>query len=203
MTLTITLNGEPRRVAAGATIASLLADLGLDASKVAVERNLAIAPRSAFGEIALGDGDALEIVHFVGGGEEQRQINAYGADQDMKLAELGEVRLEEALRLVDDRYSYASTRFVSGEEAWSKTMVGFSVTPREFVEIVVNGADQVSVRFEMPTGRTLFGLLPKSVEEEATFRNVTAIKSVVQAFFVGGGQAFVDAFDRLDRANKQ
>ena len=70
MTLSITINGEPRRVAAGSTIAALLGELGLDATKVAVERNLSIAPRSAFGATALADGDNLEIVHFVGGGQE-------------------------------------------------------------------------------------------------------------------------------------
>ena len=68
-TLTITLNGEPRRVAAGSTIAVLLADLALDAAKVAVERNLAIVARSTFAAQPLADGDRLEIVHFVGGGD--------------------------------------------------------------------------------------------------------------------------------------
>jgi len=70
MTLSITINGDARAVAPGTTIAALLLDLGLDASKVAVERNLSIAPRSAFGETLLADDDALEIVHFVGGGQE-------------------------------------------------------------------------------------------------------------------------------------
>ena len=69
MTLHITINGDARTVAPATTIAALLADLGLDASKVAVERNLGIAPRSAFAETLLADGDALEIVHFVGGGQ--------------------------------------------------------------------------------------------------------------------------------------
>ncbi len=68
MTLDITLNGDPRRVAPGATIASLLADLDLDPAKVAVERNLVIVPRSTFAEQTLGAGDKLEVVHFVGGG---------------------------------------------------------------------------------------------------------------------------------------
>ena len=67
--LHITVNGEPRTVAADATIATLLADLGLDAAKVAVEHNLVIAPRSGFSTHALADGDRLEIVHFVGGGQ--------------------------------------------------------------------------------------------------------------------------------------
>jgi thiazole synthase len=66
--LSLTVNGEPRRIAAGASIADLVRSLELNPQKVAVERNGAIAPRSALGEISLGDGDVLEIVHFVGGG---------------------------------------------------------------------------------------------------------------------------------------
>lgn len=68
--LTITLNGDPRRVAAGSSVADLLAQLELPAAKVAVERNLAIVPRSTFADVVLADGDALEIVHFVGGGQD-------------------------------------------------------------------------------------------------------------------------------------
>jgi thiazole synthase len=66
--LTVKLNGEPRRVTAGATIAGMLAELGLNAERVAVERNLEIVPRSTLGEVEVRDGDAFEIVHFVGGG---------------------------------------------------------------------------------------------------------------------------------------
>ena len=68
--ISITLNGDPRRVAVGLTVAGLLAELDLPAAKVAVERNLAIVPRSTFAEVQLADGDALEIVHFVGGGQD-------------------------------------------------------------------------------------------------------------------------------------
>lgn len=67
--LTITLNGDPRRVVEGTSIADLLAQLELPAAKVAVERNLAIVPRSTFADVVLADCDALEIVHFVGGGQ--------------------------------------------------------------------------------------------------------------------------------------
>ncbi len=66
--LSLTVNGEPRRIATGASIADLVRNLELDPLKVAVERNGAIAPRSALGEVLLADGDVLEIVHFVGGG---------------------------------------------------------------------------------------------------------------------------------------
>jgi len=64
----VTINGEPRRVAGGTSLAGLLAEIGLDPTRVAVERNLAIVPRSTFGEVMIADGDAYEIVHFVGGG---------------------------------------------------------------------------------------------------------------------------------------
>jgi thiazole synthase len=66
--LQIVVNGEPRRAAPG-SIADLVRSLDLDPAKVAVERNGDIVPRSMLGEVALADGDALEIVHFVGGGD--------------------------------------------------------------------------------------------------------------------------------------
>lgn len=62
------LNGEERDVAGVVTIADLVAALGLDGRKVAVERNLEIAPRSTYAETALADGDRIEIVTFIGGG---------------------------------------------------------------------------------------------------------------------------------------
>jgi thiazole synthase/sulfur carrier protein len=64
----LTINGEERRFSALPHVAALVAELGLDARKVAVERNLEIVPRSAYGSTALVDGDRIEIVHFIGGG---------------------------------------------------------------------------------------------------------------------------------------
>lgn len=68
MTISITVNGEPRRIIPGASVAALVAELDLDPKAVAVERNLEIVPKSAYADVALADGDQLEIVHFVGGG---------------------------------------------------------------------------------------------------------------------------------------
>ncbi|HYD23242.1 MAG TPA: sulfur carrier protein ThiS [Croceibacterium sp.] len=67
--LNLTVNGESRRSDA-ATIAALVAELGLKPEKVAVERNGTIVPRSTLAEAALAEGDVLEIVHFVGGGSD-------------------------------------------------------------------------------------------------------------------------------------
>ena len=62
------LNGEERVFEGVSTLADLVSFLGLDARKVAVERNLEIAPRSTYADTALVDGDRIEIVTFIGGG---------------------------------------------------------------------------------------------------------------------------------------
>ena len=68
-TISIRVNGEHRRLAAGLSLADLARELGLEPSKVAVERNLAVVPRSTLAQVMLEDGDDIEIVHFVGGGD--------------------------------------------------------------------------------------------------------------------------------------
>ena len=72
---TITLNGDTRRTTA-ASIADLVRELDLAPEKVAVERNGEIVPRSTLGDAPLADGDKLEIVHFVGGGDHSADAGA-------------------------------------------------------------------------------------------------------------------------------
>ena len=66
--MNLTVNGELRTFEALTDVAGLVSALGLDGRKVAVERNLEIVPRSAYGKTRLCDGDRIEIVHFIGGG---------------------------------------------------------------------------------------------------------------------------------------
>ncbi len=66
--LALTVNGEAMSVPQGTTLAGLLALMELDRRKVAVERNLEIVPRSLYEATPLAARDAIEIVHFVGGG---------------------------------------------------------------------------------------------------------------------------------------
>ena len=68
VSVSIRVNGEQRRVPEGISVAEMLKTIGLDPTKVAVERNLEIVPRSALSEVRIAGGDAYEIVHFVGGG---------------------------------------------------------------------------------------------------------------------------------------
>jgi thiazole synthase len=68
MDLAITVNGEPRRVPAPATLADLLRHLNLDPRTIVVEHNRRIVRRPQLHETALAEGDSVELVHFVGGG---------------------------------------------------------------------------------------------------------------------------------------
>jgi thiamine biosynthesis protein ThiS len=64
----VEVNGEPRELEPGSTVALLLASLGLADRPVAVERNAEIVPRSLHASTQLDEGDRLELVQFVGGG---------------------------------------------------------------------------------------------------------------------------------------
>ena len=64
----IMVNGGPRQVPEGTTIAALLAELSLEPRQVAVEVNLELAPRGQHAERVLNAGDRLEVVTLVGGG---------------------------------------------------------------------------------------------------------------------------------------
>lgn len=65
----LSVNGAERRVPLGSTLADLLAFLQLDARTVVVERNgIILRDRASFASLELALDDAIEIVHFVGGG---------------------------------------------------------------------------------------------------------------------------------------
>jgi len=68
MALKVTINGETKTLDSAKSVRAVLAGLGMDPVKIAVERNLEIVPRSQYDAVMVGDGDRLEIVHFIGGG---------------------------------------------------------------------------------------------------------------------------------------
>jgi thiazole synthase len=79
--LRITVNGEPQTAPAGTTVAGLVARLGMEAARVAVERNQDVVPRKTWAEAALAEGDKIEIVAFVGGGSGEPPSGG-GSDED-------------------------------------------------------------------------------------------------------------------------
>lgn len=66
--MTIRLNGEPREIDGPITIGALLAGLGIDPRRVAVEHNLTVIKRDRYASTLINEGDEIEIVNFVGGG---------------------------------------------------------------------------------------------------------------------------------------
>ena len=64
----VVINGERKQITAGVTLLELLNELELDARAVVVEHNRKIVRRIGLGEVTVQDGDAIELVHFVGGG---------------------------------------------------------------------------------------------------------------------------------------
>ncbi len=64
----IKINGEEKEIVGGLSIVGLLEQLQIRPARVVVEHNRHIVARDAYGATLLAEGDALEIVHFVGGG---------------------------------------------------------------------------------------------------------------------------------------
>ena len=64
----LVVNGEPRSLPRGSTVAELVRSLGLEQRRIAVAVNRDVIPRSAFGARPLAAGDRIEILEAVGGG---------------------------------------------------------------------------------------------------------------------------------------
>jgi len=64
----VVINGEHKRVTPGASLLDVLSQLELDPRAVVVEHNRRIVRRPALGDVTVNQGDAIELVHFVGGG---------------------------------------------------------------------------------------------------------------------------------------
>lgn len=69
MPISLMLNGESRTLPGSVSVSALLTEVGLDPIKVAVERNGAIVSKTTFAEVMVADGDRIEVVHFIGGGD--------------------------------------------------------------------------------------------------------------------------------------
>ncbi len=62
------VNGEAFDCSEGARLNDFLTQMGLPLTKIAIELNLSIVPKSTYDTVTLRDQDRLEVVHFIGGG---------------------------------------------------------------------------------------------------------------------------------------
>lgn len=70
------INGEERDDIRSETVEGLLAELGIQPGRVAVEVNLRVIRRADYRACGLRDGDTVEIVNFVGGGQDVAETHA-------------------------------------------------------------------------------------------------------------------------------
>src|SRR5205823_13124398 len=68
MTIEIRLNGEKQQIPSPLSIVQLLEHFDLPKDRIAVERNRTVVPKPQRESVSVGQGDELEVVHFVGGG---------------------------------------------------------------------------------------------------------------------------------------
>lgn len=64
----VRLNGKDRQIEEGHSVRTLLESLDLHPGMVVVELNREILARDSYDDQTISEGDALELVHFVGGG---------------------------------------------------------------------------------------------------------------------------------------
>ena len=70
----IRLNGDPFEIAGPLSISALLAELKIEPRRVAVEHNLDIIKRARYDTTIVQEGDQVEIVNFVGGGDHSQRL---------------------------------------------------------------------------------------------------------------------------------
>ena len=70
----VVVNGEAREVPESATVAELLTRIQVAPERVVVEVNLTILRRATYADTRLHDGDQVEIVRFIGGGESKNGV---------------------------------------------------------------------------------------------------------------------------------
>ena len=78
---TVILNGESKDIPEGLSVASLLAHLGVETDRVAVERNELIVKRPNWDSVKIASGDRLEVVTFVGGGCDSAESESYSESE--------------------------------------------------------------------------------------------------------------------------
>ncbi|WP_045226061.1 sulfur carrier protein ThiS [Methyloterricola oryzae] len=98
----IIINGEPREVREHSTLAELTSELGLTGKRIAVELNREIVPQDSYGQHQLRDGDRLEIVHAIGGGQDDALVIAGKAYQSRLLVGTGKYKdMDETRRAIE------------------------------------------------------------------------------------------------------
>ena len=64
----VQINGVNKEQYDGKTLEEMIAEEGYEKSRIAIEINEEIIPKTRYGDVILQDADRVEVVSFVGGG---------------------------------------------------------------------------------------------------------------------------------------
>jgi hypothetical protein len=106
----------------------------------------------------------------------------YGLDRELHTIEHGSVRLPEALEVARAVYERQRTDYATAEEALADTMFGFSRGKDDFIEVSVNGRDDISVRVELPI-RTGWGPFKTGFQDERTVQSLGDVEMLLHNYF--------------------
>lgn len=106
----------------------------------------------------------------------------YGLDRQLETVERGTVTLPAALDILRAVYGGHRASYDSAEEALAETMFGFSRGDHDFIELCVNGRDDVSVTVELPL-RTGWGPFKSGFRDERTVHSLSEAETLVQQYF--------------------
>ncbi len=116
-------------------------------------------------------------------------MHYYGIDRAYKTVEYGEVTLERALEIIDDRFSKFKPKYPTMEEAIAETMFGFYRTKDTFIEICINAPDKISFKFEYPLSKKVL-IFQNVYRREANLTTKEELIERVEHFFGSSNEEY-------------
>jgi hypothetical protein len=99
-------------------------------------------------------------------------VDWYSIDRNLSVIDRGIAKKEEAMRIIEDYFTRLKPSYNSGEEALAETTFGFRKSKKEFVEISISSAEEISFRYEISVPRRiLFLSIPKIIQVEKTLHS--------------------------------
>jgi hypothetical protein len=136
--------------------------------------------RRLFGESEIG----VDLIREIGR-PMTRPVTWYRANLNLTTQEYGVVELERALSIIRRCAADRKPFYETFEEAHSQTMVGFSKSANEFIELIFYTDDQIHLRFELPSLESgwIYSLFQRPFEYTETACSLQAAEDRVREFF--------------------
>lgn len=129
----------------------------------------------------------------------EEAVHYYGMDQSLKVVEHGQVSIDQALKIVDERFARLRPKYETGEEAIAETMFGFHRAKDTFIEICINGPTEISFKFEVPKSKG-FLIFQNVYQKETTLKSKEELVERIKSFFNLTPEAYKHYLENLERS---